>query len=123
MYTRKIYATGSATANAVASIVVPTRTRLVMVQWAVLFDSITDGGLLRLEISQTASTEIAVNDSQLCVSELACAGNFVTSGLSQTNLNLVVPVNVAMAQGQKLYLHAVIGGTVTYTGGANLWFD
>jgi len=122
MFTRKIYATGSATGNGLASIVVPRRTRLVQVQWSVWIDSITDNSSLCLELSLAAATEIAVNDAQQAIAELRTFSNFVTSGSQQTNLNSFLPVDVEFEQGQKLYLHGTIAGTLTFTGGAILVF-
>jgi hypothetical protein len=123
MYSRKLYATGSATANGAATITVPSASRLIAVQWAVVFGSTTNAAFCRLEISAASATEIAVNEAQQCISELDFYGNFVTSGLSNGGANLFVPVpGVPWAQGQKIYLHAVISGTVTFTGGAVLWF-
>lgn len=123
VYSRKLYATGSATANGVAIITVATAARLLGVQWAVDLDSITDGAGVVLELSATSATEIAVNEAQQCLSEVRWFGNFVTSGLAQTGINLWVPLPmVPCTQGQKLYLHAVISGTVVYRGGGTLWF-
>lgn len=122
MYSRKIYATGSSTANAVASITIPSRSKLVLVQWAVKFDSVTDNATAVLELSKSSATEVAVNGAQQCISELCYASNFVTSGLVNGGLNLCHPVDVQFDQGQILYLHAgLVAGTLTYTGGAVLW--
>lgn len=122
MITRKVYATGSATGNNVAQVIVPSRSRLVMVQWAVKFDSITDNASCVLELSLAAATEVAVNQAQQCISEIAYFSDFVTSGLVNGAVNLVVPTDVILTQGQIIYLHAgLIAGTLTYTGGANLW--
>lgn len=122
-YSRKIYATGAATANNVANILVPRPSTLVAVQWAVKFDSITDNGTCVLELSLASATEVATNQAQQCISELAYASNFVTSGLANGAVNMWVPVEVHFAQGQTLYMHAgLVAGTITYTGGATLWF-
>lgn len=123
MFSRKLYATASATGNAAATITVPSACRLIGIQWAVNFDSITDNGVCTLEVSAASATEIATNEAQQCIGELRYQSNFVTSGLVNGAVNLVVPVpGVPWAQGQKIYLHAVISGTITYTGGAVLWF-
>lgn len=122
MYTRKLYATGSATANNVANIVVPSKGFLVAIGWAMKFDSITDNATAVMEISLASATEVGVLGAQQCISELCYASNFVTSGLYNGGVNLYIPVHVPIAQGQQIYLHAgLIGGTLTYTGGAILW--
>lgn len=119
--TRKLYATGSATANAVQSIVIPSRTTLKQVQWAVRINSITDGAQLNLELSLASAREIAVNEAQQSISEVVIESNFVTSGLAQSGINLIVPCSVPLNQGQLIYLHALVGGTVVYDATLILW--
>ena len=122
MFTRKIYVTGTASGDAVATLIVPSSTRLMMVQWAWKYDINTDNAYVILELSVASAKEIGTNNAQQCISETAVYSNFVTSGLAQGAINLVVPVNVPFKQGQNLYLHALVSGTVGYSGGAVLWF-
>lgn len=110
----KLYGTGSATANNVANITIPNRTILKGVQVSVIFASITNGASLRLEVSRASATEIAINGSQQCVLEVGLYGNFVTSGLAQYGINEFFPLRVPVSQGQIVYLHAVVAGTLTY---------
>lgn len=110
----KLYGTGAATANAVAQVVIPSRGRLVGIQTAVRINSITDGAQVDLEVSVASAREIAVNGSQQCVCQVAVEGNFVTSGLAQSGVNQFFPVDVPVVQGQIVYLHALVAGTVTY---------
>jgi hypothetical protein len=117
----RIYATGSGTANAVSQLVIPTSGTVRQINWAVRFNSITDGGQVDLELSQSSTTEIATNNAQQFVSSIRWEGNFVTSGLAQGGINLIVPVSVHFDQGQILYWHAVVAGTAVYTGSAEIW--
>ena len=114
MRTLKLYATGSATANAVAQLVIPSASSIRAIQYSILFDSITDGAFARIELSRSSATEIAVNGAQQCICELGMLSNFVTSGLSQPSLAGILHVMFPFAQGQIIYLHAVVAGTVTY---------
>jgi len=114
MRTLKLYGTGSATANAVQSVIIPTAGTIRGVQYAVRINSITDGAQVNLEVSRSSAREIAVNGSQQSVCEIAVEGNFVTSGLAQTGINGFLPQNVNVVQGQLIYLHALIAGTVVY---------
>jgi len=123
MNTLKIYATGSATGNAVAQVIIPKAARIRQIVWAVSVDSVTDNGTLALEISKASATEIAVNQAQQCIAEVRATSNFVTSGLAHTGINVVTPVDIQTVQGQIIYLHAVVGGTLTYPGGAVLHYD
>lgn len=114
MRTLKLYATGSATANAVANVVIPSASTIRGVQVCVRINSITDGAQLNLEVSRSSSREIATNGAQQCVIEVCLESNFVTSGLAQQGVNQFMPVAVPMTQGQILYLHALVAGTVVY---------
>lgn len=125
MFSRKLYATGSATANNVANIIVPRKARLVLVQWSVKFDIDADNGRCVLEISLSSATEVGVNAAQLSISECCASNNFVTSGMSNSGVNFqsIIP-GVVCEQGQAVYMHAgLVSGTAVYTGGAILWFQ
>ena len=125
MFSRKLYATGSATANNVANVIVPRRSKLILVQWAVKFDIDADNGRIVLEISLSSATEVGVNAAQLCISECCASNNFVTSGMSNSGVNFqsIIP-GVQFEAGQACYLHAgLVSGTAVYTGGAILWFQ
>lgn len=122
MNTIKLYGTGSATANAVAQVIIPNRTKLRAIQVAAWMDSITDGAQLNLEVSRASAKEIAVNGSQQCICEVALYGNFVTSGLAQYAINVFYPLEIETVQGQIIYLHALVAGTLTYNFTGNIWY-
>lgn len=123
MYSRKVYATGTATGNGVATVTIPANSRLIGIDWSIDINSITDNAELVAELSAASATEIAVNEAQQCLGEIRIFGNFVTSGLAQYGVNKSTPVPaVPFAAGQKIYLHVVVTGTLTYQGGAVLWF-
>lgn len=123
MYSRKIYATGSATANAVGQITIPSRSRIVGVIWSIKFDAITDNASAVIELSKASALEIAVNAAQQCVSECCFYANFVTSGLMNGVANFYHPCDATFDQGQILYMHSLVTGTITFTGGAILWLS
>jgi hypothetical protein len=114
MRTLKLYGTASATANAVAQLTIPSAATIKAVQYSILFDSITDNGKLQLELSRSSATEIATNGAQQCICELGLYSNFVTSGLSQPVLAGMLFVSSPFAQGQIIYLHTVVSGTLTF---------
>lgn len=123
MNTLKLYGTGSATANAVASVQIPSRGRIRGVQLALMADCITDNGAVQIEVSRASAREIAVNGAQQCVIEAAVYQNFVTSGLAAIGINQFFPVSVDVVQGQLIYLHAVVTGTLTYTATAVIHYE
>jgi len=84
------------------------------VQCSVRINSITDGAQLDLEVSRASAREIAVNGSQQAVCQIGVESNFVTSGLAQFGVNQFFPVAIPVSQGQIIYLHALVAGTVIY---------
>lgn len=121
MQSIKLYGTASATANAVAQVVIPSSSRIVGVQVAFIVDSVTDNGNVSCELSKASAREIAVNGAQQCILEVCNFGNFLTSGLAFTGINQFFPVDVSMAQGQIVYLHATVSGTATFYFTGLLW--
>lgn len=110
----KLYGTGSATANAVAQVVLPSKGHIIGVQVSMRGTSIVASSSVDCEVSRVSAREIQVNASQQCVCQVTLATNFVTSGLSQAGVNQFFPVSVPIVQGQIIYLHAFINGTMTY---------
>ena len=118
-----MYATGSATGNNVANLTIPSSTRLKGLQYAISIDSITDNAQIDLELSKSSATEIAVNGSQQCVGQVSLRNNLLTSGMGLYGHNQFVPVDVQFVQGQIIYLHAVVVGTITYYFTCLLWLS
>ena len=112
--TIRLYGSGSATANGVAQIIIPSKTRLRGVQCATSLDCSTDNGMAIIEVSRSSSKEIQVNGSQQAIVEVQLYNNFVTSGMSAPNFNGFLPCDVSVNQGQIIYLHAVVTGTMNY---------
>lgn len=110
----QLYATGSATATSVAQITIPSAGRIVGIQASILLDSITDNGVVRLELSKVPTNQIATNGALDPIAEFGQYSNFVTSGLDCSGQCLFLPVNVTCRQGEIIYLHATVGGTATY---------
>lgn len=110
----QLYATGTVTANAIAQVIIPTATRLKQVQVALVIDSVTDNANLAIELSKIPTSLIAVNGAVDPFVAIRVFGNFVTSGLSQTNGAWVIPLDVECRQGEIIYLHTFVAGTLTY---------
>lgn len=112
--TLQIYATGSATGNAVAQVTIPSASTIKGILACLRADSITDNGNLALEMSKVATSEIGTNGALDPFFHLDFYSNFVTSGLSNGATNIFVPVHVPCRQGEIVYVHAFVSGTVTY---------
>lgn len=121
MRTIKLYATGSASANNVANVTIPSATRIVGVAVDAYFNAVTDDSGCTLEVSQASANEIAINGSQQCIAEVRSYTNLLTSGIGVNMVNLFLPVDVAVKQGQIIYFHANVTGTITYTFTGLLW--
>jgi D-hexose-6-phosphate mutarotase len=120
--TLQLYATGSATANAVATAVIPSATRIKAIQVAFLADGITDNGRVSVELSKTSTSLIASNGALDPFFEIGQYLNFVTSGLAAASLNQTFNVDVECRQGEIIYLHVLVSGTVTYFFNGILWY-
>jgi hypothetical protein len=79
-----------------------------------LITSITASALVRIELSKVPSNQTGTNGALDPILEIGQAGNFVTSGLSTSGLNQFFPLAVPVRQGEIVYLHATVGGTLTY---------
>jgi hypothetical protein len=110
----KLYGTGSATANNVANVIIPQSATIRGVQVCFSADSITDNAQATVEVSRASATEINVNGSQQCVVQVDLRSNLLTSGLTAPSVVCFLPTAVPVTQGQIIYLHAVIVGTITY---------
>lgn len=110
----QLYATGSATATSVAQITIPSSTTLKGVYISLTADSVTDNAQVRLEFSKVPTNQIAVNGALDPFLEVGAYSNFVTSGLVHTGINQFFPLDVPCRQGEIVYVHATVLGTVTY---------
>lgn len=112
--TLQLYGTASATGNAVAQVTVPSKSTIKGILAALNVDSVTDNGIVIVELSKTATSQIATNGALDPFFEMRYYSNFVTSGLVNGGQNLFVPVSVPCRQGEIIYLHATVSGTATF---------
>lgn len=122
MRTIQLYGTGSSTANAVAQITIPSASTLRLAQLSLIIDSITDGASVRVEFSKVPVSQIATNGAQDAFLQAGLYGNFATSGLAQNGVNQNFPISVACRQGEIVYLHATVAGTVVYYANVIFWY-
>ena len=109
-----LFATGSASGNAIAQVVIPTATRLKAVQVAIMIDCITDNAQVRCELSKIPTSLIGTNGAIDPFASFSLSSNFVTNGLAQGGLNQTFPLDVECRQGEIIYLHVAITGTAGY---------
>jgi len=77
-------------------------------------DAVTDNAAVRLQFSKVPTSQIAVNGALDPFLEVAIYGNFVTSGLAFAQINQFWPLSVHCRQGEIVYVHATVAGTITY---------
>jgi len=112
MRTRLLYASASATADNIATYDVVSSTRLLGVQWAVHFTSITAASNSVILLSKSAASQFATNNIPDVLSVFVMNSNFVTSGLAQPQGNFLAPVDVNMKTGDRIAIHYQETGTV-----------
>jgi hypothetical protein len=108
MRTVQLYATGAATASAVANVTIPSAGKIRQVIVAAMTDLVADNGLIRLELSKTANSQLTVNGAQDPFFTLALYNNLVTSGMTQGGVNQAYPLDVDVRQGELIYVHASV---------------
>lgn len=122
MRTLQLYGTGSASANAVANVVIPSAGTIRAILVAFFIDSITDNGQARVELSKIATSLFASNGAQDPFFNCAVQNNFVTSGMAAPAVNGLYAVDIQCRQGEIIYLHAFVSGTATYTFNGILYY-
>ena len=114
MRTLQLYGAGSSTATSVATVTVPASTTIKGVKVCLLIDSVTDNADVSLELSKVPTNQVGVNGAQDPFLQVGASGNFATSGLAQTLTGHFIPLNVSCRQGEIIYLHATVTGTIAY---------
>jgi hypothetical protein len=111
----QLYATGSATGTSVAQVTIPASTKIRGAHVNLACNTITDDAQVRIELSKVPTNQIAVNGALDPFLEFGIYQNFVTSGMSAPGVPLLfVPLDVDCRQGEIIYLHATVSGTVVY---------
>lgn len=122
MRTLQLYATGSATGNAIAQVIIPSSTRIKLAQVALDVDSITDNADVVLEFSKVPTSLIATNGAIDPFLEIRLKNNLLTSGMTLQGVNQSFPCDVECRQGEIVYVHASVTGTATYRVNVIFWF-
>jgi hypothetical protein len=122
MRTRLLYAAASATGDNVCTYDVVSSTRLIAVQWAVHFTSITAASNSVILLSRAAASQFATNNVPDILSIYVMNSNFVTSGLAQPQGNFLAPIDQVLKTGDRIAMHYQETGTVVAAIYALLYF-
>lgn len=120
--TLQIYGTTNATTTSLAQVTIPSAGTLNGIQYSLLLDSITDNGVVRVELSKVPTNQVATNGALDPFFEVGAYSNFVTSGLSNGAQAGFFPLIVPVRQGEIIYLHCTVAGTATFYFNGILWY-
>lgn len=119
----KLYATGTSTANNVASIQMVRNGIIRAITWACGIDGQTDNAQLALELSFQGTAQTAVNDTIGPIDELRCVTNLLTSGMYNGEIHKSSNPNLPIGIGERLYVNAVISSTLGYYASCFIFVD
>lgn len=115
----QLYATGAATASAVANVTIPTAGKLRGVSIHLFWDSSADNSRITIEYSKIPTSQIAVNGSQEPILTVGSYQNGAAANLGA--VNGYWPLDVDVRQGEIIYVHANIT-TATYYANAIFFY-
>jgi len=101
----KLYASGTGTADAVASFIVPLSGAIIQVNWA-LYATISGGGgtITFFQLSAQSTAQFALSDVRGIIDECAIVGSAATGLPAWENKVSILP-GVRFNAGDKVYLH------------------
>lgn len=115
----KVYASGTTTADSVASFVVPVSGKLVLVTGAI---NVAGGTLpvITFQLATQSTSQWATNDARNVLAEATLASDSTTQ-IGSANIGIPLP-GISLKAGDKVYLHRLITGTVSASLiNLNLW--
>lgn len=120
--TLQIYGTTNATTTSLAQVTIPSAGTLNGLQYSLIATSITAGALARCELSKVPTNQIGTNGALDPFFEAGLSNNFVTSGMNQLGSVAFIPLRVPVRQGEIIYLHCTVAGTITFYFNGVLWY-
>lgn len=113
MRTYHLYATVSAGAANQANLMIQRSGRIKSVRWAVSVDAPADNAAVELEISTVATLGINTHESPNVIDAVKHLTNMTTSGANAGCINTQRILDFPVAQGERIYLHSAVAGTVS----------
>lgn len=110
----KLYATGTATTNALANLIIQRPALITAVSWVVAVSAGTVGNRVELELSFASTGQLATNDTIGPISGHNVSALLTTSGVEQGSSFCHSGLAIPASQGDRLYLHCTVGGTITF---------
>lgn len=111
MLTRYLYGAFSASANSLAFIEVVKACRLRCIQITIAADMETDADAYAVEVSGVPYFQGTTNDAQGIYAIVRARTTLVTSGLAADPNSVVIPTDIAIPAGSRIYLNGSLSGT------------
>jgi len=112
---RQLYASAAASGDNAASLQIVKKGVISAIVASVSFDSITDGGIVNLELSTAPVFQGVTNDPLGPLLQVKSVNNLLTSGMTNASQNFSVGnIAIPVEPGVLLYINANVTGTVTY---------
>lgn len=123
--TYRLYASITATGNALAQLDIKRPGKIVGVDWTVTTGSApATGDYLRAEVSFASTVQTTTNDASGVISEVGFGGALTTSGGGYWNGNVHQgPTAIRVQVGDRLYLNATENGSTTWVTGCVIHVD
>jgi len=122
--TVQVYASVTASGDALASIMVPQAGKLRKVLWAIAATVYgAAGDYLIAELSTNSARQVTTNDAAGLVSIASLSHNTAVDAGANTFTNTEVAPDCYFKAGDRIYLHATENGTSTFSVRALLFFE
>lgn len=109
--------------NGIANVDIPEDGTIVGIEWATNADLDADGEFVVPELSFISTSQGGTNDARGIISQIAGRMSLTTSGVAMVSLNGYTPMDLAVAGGERLYLHVSASSGVTSTLRCNIHFQ
>lgn len=113
MRTYHLAATITGTGANQCSVLIQRSGRIKSVRWGIAIDAATDNAALAVELNSGATSQIATHEGPNVIDGVRAHTNFTTSGLTLSSINVQRLLDYPVGQGERIYLHAVVGGTLS----------
>lgn len=113
MRTYKLAFSITATGANLANLLLMRSGRIKSVSYSTRIDSLVDNTMVDVALSLSPVSNIGTSESIGDFAQWGAAVQFVTSGLGYAGLNGTIPLDVQVGAGERVYLHALVSGTLT----------
>ena len=112
---RKLYASFSSTGDDVAHLDIPRAGHIVAVQMVLIASgTVANDDRIRVELSFASASQLTQNDPNGVLAEVSTQNSLTTSGGAQNSNSVVIPgIRYPVRSQDRLYLNAVVNGTIT----------